>query len=489
MLQQRYGFFPRITGKGDNAYRLAELLNRMRVEEANTTDTNSYDTSASTRSKLNVSFDSLIIIDRNVDFASILLTQLTYEGLIDESFTIRHGQAELPSSIAGTSASTTSANTSSQETTPSSILKRKVRLDGTDTLYSTLRNANFAAVGPLLNATARRLQTTLDARHTKQTTAELSDFVKKLPGYQAEQASLKLHTSLAEDILQTTRTDTFRAALEIQQNLLAGTDVARMHDLLDELVSRAASLPTVLRLLCLESCTADGLRQRDLDAFKRSIVHAYGFKHVATLDALEKMGLLRARGGAVSFIPGASSLTGASATSTPSTNYANLRRPLALLLDDVSDTAPQDPAYVFSGYAPLSVRLVQCVLQKSRLRAVAAASSASAAAAGPDAAQDGAQDAPQGWRGFTDVLGQVAGRTFDETPAGGDRAARARETLEQGRRGRTTVVFFLGGICFAEVAALRLCAEQLGDGRRLVIATTGMVGGDRVVGAAAGGAR
>jgi hypothetical protein len=36
-------------------------------------------------------FSHLIIIDRNIDLASVLLTQLTYEGVLDENFRIQSG--------------------------------------------------------------------------------------------------------------------------------------------------------------------------------------------------------------------------------------------------------------------------------------------------------------------------------------------------------------------------------------------------------------
>lgn len=445
------------------------------------------------RGTLHASFDNLIIIDRSVDFASLLLTQLTYEGLIDETFTIRHSQAELPSSIVGAPSTTTptpqAGTTADIPTTINPALKRKVRLDATDDLYATLRAANFASVGPLLNAVARRLQSSYDARHSTRTTAELSDFVKKLPAYQAEQASLRLHTALAEAILTATRTDAFRTVLEVQQSLFAGNDITAARELLDELVSRAAPLRTVLRLACLESCVNGGLRPRDLDALKRTVVQAYGHRHIVTLDALDKMRLLHARGagGASAFLPVGAG--GGSGAQSASTNYAALRKPLALVVDDIDDAAPQDPAYVFSGLAPLSVRLVQCVIQKAHVRAVAATGSATAISGDLNAtAYKSAlsQDATSGWRSFSDQVAQVSGRTFDETPAGGEKATRARETLEGGKGRKTTVVFYLGGVTFAEVAALRLVAAQLGEGRSLLICTTGVVSGDKAMSAAMG---
>jgi hypothetical protein len=62
--------------------RLADLLPRQNTQRA----------SVDRESLLDVSdtFDSLIIIDRRVDMITPLLTQLTYEGLIDEAVHIRN---------------------------------------------------------------------------------------------------------------------------------------------------------------------------------------------------------------------------------------------------------------------------------------------------------------------------------------------------------------------------------------------------------------
>lgn len=80
LIQQNHGLFPRITGKGDNAKRLADLLTRMRQEAiaGEEGNDNKFTMSPST------TIESLIVIDREVDYATPLLTQLTYEGLIDE---------------------------------------------------------------------------------------------------------------------------------------------------------------------------------------------------------------------------------------------------------------------------------------------------------------------------------------------------------------------------------------------------------------------
>lgn len=189
LIQQKHGLFPRITGKGDHAKRLADLLARMRREliaSEETSDSNKLGLTPST------TIESLIVIDREIDYATPLLTQLTYEGLIDEVVGIKNNYADIDTSIVG-AAPQPQNGSKSVGAAPAQPKKRKILLDSTDKLYGQLRDTNFAIVGSLLNKVARRLQTDYDSRHGTKTTAELRDFVNKLPGYQEEQKSLKIH--------------------------------------------------------------------------------------------------------------------------------------------------------------------------------------------------------------------------------------------------------------------------------------------------------
>ncbi|ORY01992.1 Sec1-like protein [Clohesyomyces aquaticus] len=471
--QQKYGLFPRIIGKGDNSKRLADLLIRMRTEvtagESSASDGASFLglTPSST-------IDSLIIIDREVDFPTVLLTQLTYEGLIDEVFNITANQTEVDSSVVGGA-----APQPGQTASASASMKRKVLIDPKDALYSTLGDSNFSVVGALLNTAARRLQSSTERNQlAAKTTAELRDFVTKLPGYQAEQASLKLHTNLAEEIIKHTRSDIFTRCLEVQQNIMSGADPTTQHDSITELISRDVPLPTILRLLCLESTTNAGMRPKDLETFKRAIIQAYGPQHLLTLSSLEKMSLLSSRAGLV---------LGTSQAAKPGTvtNYSPLRRNLKLWDDDVNEAKPNDISYVFSGYAPLSVRLVQSIIQKQTLaNAIKPPTHPSAAAQ--------ANPLAQGLRIFDDVTKYIRGATFDETQTGEEKAVKARSMLNGSHNdaAKTVVVFFLGGVTRAEISALRFVGGRLrevggeGRGSRVVICSTGIVKGAGLVGSA-----
>ncbi|PGH01956.1 hypothetical protein AJ80_08938 [Polytolypa hystricis UAMH7299] len=470
-LQLRHGFFPRIVGKGDNARKLADQLLRMR-KELDVEETSGLLDGSGRGLMVSSSVENLIIIDRDVDFGTVLLTQLTYEGLVDELFEITNNQAEVDSTVIGLAAPPASQGPSSASPPPQAPrqgLKRKIQLDSSDQLFNQLRDANFAIVGGLLNKVARRLESDYESRHGAKSPAELRDFVTKLPTYQAEHNSLRIHTNLAEEIIRHTRSDIFRRALEVQQNIAAGADLTYQHEAIEELIARDVPLAIVLRLLCLESCMTGGLRPRDLDNFKRQILQAYGYQHLITLTALEKMELLQARSSATAML-----LPTGGGPAGLKTNYNYLRKSLRLIVDEVNEQNPDDIAYVYSGYAPLSIRLIQCILQKQYVLSLtknipAPAAMASASMPSP------------GWLGFEEIVKSARGPTFNIMQKGDEKATRARQTLTGSGGIKTVFIFFLGGITFTEIAALRFIARQEMSRRRIVICTTNIISGSRMM--------
>lgn len=443
-IQQNHGLFPRVIGKGDNAKRVADLLTRMRQEALAGEESSEGNRVGLTPSTTN---ESVIIIDREVDFVTPLLTQLTYEGLIDEVFQIQNNQTKVDSTIVGQPAQSSAATSQGR--------KRTIQLDSSDKLYNQLRDANFAIVGSLLNKVARKLQqvqTDYESKHKTKTLAELKEFVGQLPGYQQENHGVRTHTGLAEEIIKHTRTDEFKGLLEVQQNLAAGADPSSQYEKIEELVARDAPLRETLRLLCVYSCISGGIRQKDFDQFRKLILQGYGHQHLLTLNNLEKLQLFLSRSSPLAgMIPMAGGNTNVSGTKT---NYTYLRKQLRLIVDEVQEDDPNDIAYVYSGYAPLSIRLVQCILQKQYLQNVTKGSSGNNANAVSSSAGS------QGWHGFDDAVKHVRGQTFYEHQKGEDKAVKARALLSGNGSKQTVFVVFVGGITFTEIAALRFIAKQ-----------------------------
>jgi hypothetical protein len=138
-------------------------------------------------------------------------------------------------------------------------------------------------------------------------------------------------------------------------------------------------------------------------------MQAYGYEHLTTLDSLERAGL---------FLPRPTSVK---------SNYSSLRKALKLIVDDVDEQKPNDIAYVYSGYAPLSVRLVQCIIQKPVMLAAQAASAPQGRLVNTLSSFPNAM----GWRGFEEPLKLVRGRTFDEIQKQEDKAIRAKRISDR----------------------------------------------------------
>lgn len=442
-IQRNHGLFPRIIGKGDNAKRVADLLGRMRQEALAEGD---YEGAGKNGLSPSTTIESVILIDREVDFVTPLLTQLTYEGLVDEFFGIENNQTKVDTTVVGASHQASSANSQAR--------KRPVQLDSSDKLYEQLRDANFAIVGSLLNKVALRLQKVqkdYEVNQSSKTISELKDFVGNLPAYQAEQQGLRIHSGLAEDIMKHTRSDQFKGLLEVQQNLAAGADPSSQFEKIEELIARDTPLKEVLRLLCIYSCISGGIQQKEFDQFRRLILQGYGYQHVLTLHKLAKLQLVLPRS---SPLAGMIPMTGNADAAGSKTNYTYLRQQLRLIVDEVKEDDPNDISYVYSGYAPLSIRLVQSILQKEHLIKITKGNSAASASAAISAGT------AQGWHGFDDAVKHVRGRTFYELQKGEDKAVKARALLSGGGEKQTVFVVFVGGITFTEIAALRFIAKQ-----------------------------
>ncbi|KAI9320900.1 Sec1-like protein [Dichotomocladium elegans] len=458
-LQSIYGLFPRIIGKGDAAMQLAEMLLRMRREHA-VIDEVSSQTAARNPSLLNTisnHIDQIIIIDRNVDIVTPLCTQLTYEGLVDETMGISNCHVELDAALVnpGQGAGGTPRTGSSVGSHPAqgggsnqAGKKKKYVLNGSDKLFSQLRDQNFAVVGGMLNKIAKRINENYEERHHAKTVAQIRDFVGRL------------NTGIAEQIMEYTITEEFSKILEVQQNVVAGIDGVKEPDYIEEMINRQKPLIQVLRLLCLMSLAQGGLRVKLFDHFRREIVQAYGYEHIETLHRLEKLGLLTKR-----------------TIATPSRSpFAQSRRSLRLIVDDVDEFHPNDISYVYSGYAPLSVRLVQCAMQK-----LAGGTNGSFTA---NNKRFNGLNINQGWRGYEEVLKLLPGKSFEVSQSveyGPEtNAAMARARRHGMQHGKTTVIFFLGGCTFTEVSAVRFLAQH-DESRDYLVATTQMINGNSLL--------
>jgi hypothetical protein len=341
-LQAVGGRFPLIRGKGECAHAVVELMRSMQ---------HALDAAGPAARLALPAGPNVIVLDRRCDLVTPLLTQLTYEGLLDELFEIKHSFVELPVAEPPAPAADAPPSSAVPAATASAASERAtvtVSLNSNDALYAELRDLNFESVHARLRVKGEAIRTAMDQRHAAQTVSQLHGFMKVLGSLQKQRDSLATHIGAARALSDRTREGSFLRQLECEQALIAtggetallgsGPAVDACAELVDELLGEAEPLARALRLLCLMSLVGNGLRQRSLAHFRAELLQTYGYQLAFTLDRLEAVGLLKrneARSG-----------------------WPSLRAALKLVVDDDgggggggggNGAEPTDVAHIYSG--------------------------------------------------------------------------------------------------------------------------------------------
>ncbi|XP_065079001.1 vacuolar protein sorting-associated protein 33A [Ochlerotatus camptorhynchus] len=406
-LQKLYGRIPKVYGKGSCAQRVWELTKTMTNEDE-----------AIPNNDKGV-IDQMIILDRSIDLMSVLATQLTYEGLIDEIFGINNTTVNLPAE------KFSSGEGFSMEKNTEKI---KFILNSKEQLYAKLRDKHFNAVGAVLSRLAKSIRSTANENHGEKSIQELKKFVERLPDIKANEQSLATHTKIAERVKEIISSDNFLDELGCEQEFMICSDIDKPNPFIEDLIAKQAPLRNVLRLMCMQSIAGSGLKPKVLDYYKRELVQVYGLQVLLTIGNLEKAGLLKAQ--------------------TGTRTYTVLRKTFNLTAEHPEEVSPKDITYVHSIYAPLSVRIVEQHLK------------------------------PNGWQSLNDVLSSLPGPTFEDfQPATALNSRRGSFTSEisQSDIPRVIVVFFIGGCTFAEISALRFLAQQDENNVEFLVCTTKLI--------------
>ena len=303
---------------------------------------------------------------------------------------------------------------------------KTVPLSSQEDLYKELRGLNFNAVGPNLSRKAKNISAQFEERHEARTVREIKQFVDRLPGMQAAKLSLATHTTVAELVKEKIDSEEFLSMLELEQSILSGgADGGKYLEEVEDLACTMAPLSRLLRLICLQSVVNSGLKPKLYDQYRRLVLQSYGHSWLITLDTLCSAGLLVPNMG-----------------TRPS--YSMLRKRLGLIMDNVDEQNPSDIAYVHSVYGPLSVKLAMQV---------------------------------DSWRNIRDVLDLLPGPSFEDTQQVSGQAAVRDRAGEK----KVVLVFFVGGVTMAEVAALRFLSQQEESSVEYLVATTSIITGNTFV--------
>lgn len=218
----------------------------------------------------------LLIIDRNVDLITPLLTQLTYEGLLDELYGFNCCQAKLPFSFEDPSEGETNY------------------LCGiNDKLFKKMRDKPFSCIGSFLYEESLTVKQKYDKRKELTQIREIREFVENLSELQETHGLIGIHTAVAKNVGKLSQNPMFRKRTVIEQYILQQTNERYVVEYIQDLINQKSDFILVLRLLCLYSTTNGGIKSREYDSFKERMMLSFGVcETVAAFLSLSKCGLL-----------------------------------------------------------------------------------------------------------------------------------------------------------------------------------------------------
>jgi len=454
-LQSLFGLIPIVKGKGKAAKSVMEMISRMKKDML---------TDMPDSLVVSKEIEALIIIDRQVDFITPLVTPLTYEGLVDEYYSITNNLCMVDQVIMENA----SLSGSSNNQVNSSNINKKIPfpMHSGDRVYQEIRDKNFSSLmgpGGVLNKKARQQYDDKKSLTGNESLPALKELMRKVNASQKEEHALRVHVGIAERIYDITSSTYFQNRLDCEQKLLAGVDRFLAEKYLEDCINIKDPLLKILRILCLSSLTMSGIPQLEYENLKSKIVQNYGCGLLITFNQLEKTGLITIRKNE----SGKQSSGGSSGLGGGNSNlsFEYIKEQLNLIIEDVDENDPSDISYVFSGYAPISVRLVQYAMGK-------------------------------GWKQIEDALKLLPGPTFEEnqlyiqqTPTTKEKEKeKEKETNINNNNTNNnnnnqawpiTFVYYIGGVTFTEISALRFLGQQ--QKRKYVILTTKLISGDSLL--------
>lgn len=489
--QKQFGIIPKIKGLGEHAVQCCRML-KLQTQEKILSSTDSRMNEIPSIPKI----DQIFFIDRSMDLMSPFITQLTYEGLIDELFGITSGYFKCPtlsdlSSVSGVGGG-----------------DGRIFLNSTlDPVFREIRDLNQIFIAKYLGNKEKEINEKVKEKDTIKSVKELKKFVKeKLPQIKNEKRGVGVHFKIFQEIHRLIGQDLFRDRIFAEQGIVVGGGIQRgggdsseedekkSFQFIKDCIMQKEDLYLVLRLLCLLSFVKNGIQEDEYNSIKKMIYMTYGFRSAFLIENLRKAGLLKPFTGGKG--EGASIKTGGMLSSMlsvlklggPSRQAWNKISQVYDLVDERKKGQNEYQLHqVFSWVSPLSIKFVKRFNEKwldqdDREFVLGERGGGMDTSSTPMGV-----GTPTTTPTTTPTIGGRGGEmppppfsripTKENVPVFYDKHNGAEFSFEKKKK-KVVMVFFIGGVTYAEVNALRYLNRREDSKFYYVAATTKIINGN-----------
>ena len=336
----------------------------------------------------------MIVLDRSVDFLTTLTSNYTYEGLIDQFFSINLGTIEIKESFI----KDIKVQNPDQEKTVSYSL-------------SSFKNKFFSKIGCMHYFDANIYICKLDkyyrdkAKETQsnKSMAKISNNLFEIEKYIKEiKAPLDTNINIISYIINSNNTNEENLLFtKMEQLLLSGEFPPNLHLFYDDYICKKLDLNKILRLMAIESLTQGGIQNYNI--IKRDILNIYGYQNIFLFRDLEELGWLK--GKEKTYIKNFIEIS-----------YYQIFEKLELLNYNSNEKKVENCSYILSGFCPISLRLIERAVEGK-------------------------------WNKIQDIITKMPGECsfpIDET-----------EISKPTKEVNTIFVVFVGGVTYSEIEGIR----------------------------------
>ncbi|XP_023012169.1 vacuolar protein sorting 33B [Leptinotarsa decemlineata] len=233
--------------------------------------------------KVDSDFSALVVVDRNVDYSSALLTPGVYSALLSEVYPVSAGICQNKQEESGKLDEKFNPTVEKQTV--------NINMESTfDSVYDDIKNRYFTEVTSVLSSLTKQLKT--EKMSSKEMALdEIKLYVKtQLQATNSRKKFITNHLLAAETIINTLGYR-YENQKTIEQNIIRNCDKATNINFLNELLATENNRYTVLRLFCLIAI-AQSMSESEIRTFWRKYLHQFGFHYGFAFSNLISTGFI-----------------------------------------------------------------------------------------------------------------------------------------------------------------------------------------------------
>ncbi|CAG9773107.1 unnamed protein product [Ceutorhynchus assimilis] len=294
--------------------------------------------------KVDSDFGALIIIDRSIDYPSALLTPGIYAGLLSEIYPVKSGMCDYKKPETETNLDNKCNPIRKKQ--PVNIALNSQQ----DTVYADIKNRYFTQVTSVLSNLTKQLKTE-KVSSQEMALDEIKHYVQtQLQATKLRKNLISNHLLAAESIINILG-HRYERQKEVEIDITHNSNKSANFSYLEEILTTENDMLLSLRLFCLISIT-QCLSETEIKSFWRKFLHQFGYSYGFAFNNLTTLGFIE------DYTPGKLNLKLPKfASSNFYTNAKNLRQ-IPADPDNVNLNHPTCASYVYGGaYIPLITQI------------------------------------------------------------------------------------------------------------------------------------